>query len=71
MACISAIGVDNDFSSGKSRITLRAAYNKSACWIYIVFCIVRKQLFVNGGLYNLSYYILAYLLKRNIGRMLR
>ena len=70
MGSAAAVSVNDDLSAGKSRVALRAADNKSAGGVYIIFCILVQKLGGDARLYDKLNHIAAYLLKAHLGRVL-
>ena len=70
MTGISAVGVNNNLSAGKTAVALRSARNKTACGININLCLVVYKVCVDYGIYNILNYIGANLLKFNIRTVL-
>ena len=71
MTCHTAVGIDNDLTSGQTGVTLRAADNKTAGRIDIVFGIIVQHFCRYDRFNNMLHNISADLLHRNFRRMLR
>jgi len=68
---ISAVGIDNDLSSGKTGVAVGTAYYKTSCRIDEESCVFVEQFFGNDGAYNFSYDVASDSRKLSFGIVLR
>ena len=64
MTGVAAVGIDDNFSSGKTAVALRASDYKASCRIYKIGSIFVKQLSRDNCLNYIFYYVFSYLLQR-------
>ena len=62
MACVAAIGIDDDLTAGQAGIALRAAHDEAAGGVDIILGVLVQQLGGDGGLDDLLHHIGAQLL---------
>ena len=62
MACVAAVGIDDDLTAGQAGIALRAAHDEAAGGVDIILGVLVQQLGGDGGLDDLLHHVGAQLL---------
>ena len=62
MACVAAVGIDDDLTAGQAGVALRAAHDEAAGGVDIILGVLVQQLGGDGGLDDLLHHVGAQLL---------